>query len=268
MLPTVARTALLLAVLLAATVAQQFQQLQPLQSSSQRELLLLVQDIQNQLQQQGFQGFQQDGLQVQLSQPVILERRVVSVDPPREQQVQPQLQAQRVAVPVQAVQAAQQARQRPAANSTGKPQFVDPGVGRWVLQSDPSCLPCICEAASGCDEAIGCDDRGFCGPFLLSKRYWTLAGKPLLKGDSVDRPAASSDCLRDSFCAAEAVRGYLDRFAQDCDGDRRVDCLDLARVHFQGPFNCRAPLQPPTDFSETFRRCWDASRQNSQNRRR
>lgn len=78
----------------------------------------------------------------------------------------------------------------------GKPQFVDPGVGRWVLQSDPSCLPCICEAASGCDETIGCDDRGFCGPFLLSKRYWTLSGKPLLKGDSADRPAGTFLTLR------------------------------------------------------------------------
>lgn len=246
-------------------------QFQQFQTQAQRDLLLLVQDIQNQLiqqqqQQQGqLQGLlrqQQDQLQAQavaqavtqvLQQPVQppvqppVQRRVISVATPA--------QAQRV-LPTRTRQ-----RQRPPANDTAKPQFLEPGVGRWLLNGDPACLPCICEAASGCDETLGCDDRGFCGPFLLSKRYWTLAGKPLLRGDSADRPGAPSDCLRDPFCAAEAVRGYLDKFAQDCDGDRRVDCLDLARVHFQGPFNCRSPLQPPTDFSDSFRRCWDASRQ-------
>lgn len=78
-------------------------------------------------------------------------------------------------------------RQRPS-NTTAQPQFLEPGVGRWLLNGDPSCLPCICEAATGCDETLGCDDRGFCGPFLLSQRYWTLAGKPLLRGDSEGRP--------------------------------------------------------------------------------
>lgn len=52
-------------------------------------------------------------MQLSQVQPVILERRVVSVDPPQVQQVQPpQLQAQRL-VPVRS-------RQRPAANSTSE----------------------------------------------------------------------------------------------------------------------------------------------------
>lgn len=270
--------AVVVVALLPAPAAAQFQP----ESPAQRQLLLLVQDIQNQLarQQNSFLRGQQPS-QVQQPLPQIIVQEVAEQPQnflraqqqavPRiivEEVVEQQQQPQRRVIAVQPQQQRLQPqparpRQRPQANDTAKPQFLEPGVGRWLINGDPACLPCICEAASGCDETLGCDDRGFCGPFLLSKRYWTLAGKPLLRGDSPDRPGASSDCLRDSFCAAEAVRGYLDRFAQDCDGNKRVDCFDLARVHFQGPFNCRSPLQPPTDFSDTFRRCWDASRQTT-----
>ncbi|KAK3912940.1 Lysozyme [Frankliniella fusca] len=261
---------LAVASLLLAPAAAQFQQLQ---SPAQRQLLILVQDIQNRLaQQQDFvrqqqQDFlrQQGRLQAQAVQAVpqvIVQEVVEAVEQPQRRVIEVQPQPQPQLQPARPRQGPRP-RPQPPANDSAKPQFLEPGVGRWLINGDPACLPCICEAASGCDETLGCDDRGFCGPFLLSKRYWTLAGKPLLRGDSPDRPGAASDCLRDSFCAAEAVRGYLDRFAQDCDGNKRVDCFDLARVHFQGPFNCRSPLNPPSDFSDTFRRCWDASRQNN-----
>lgn len=43
------------------------------------------------------------------------------------------------------------------------------------------CLGCICEAASGCNVTIGCDET-VCGPFRITWNYWADAGKPTLSG--------------------------------------------------------------------------------------
>lgn len=32
-------------------------------------------------------------------------------------------------------------------------------------------------------------------------------------------------------CAEAAVRGYMAKWASDCNGDGKVDCLDYAAIH-------------------------------------
>ena len=45
------------------------------------------------------------------------------------------------------------------------------------------CLGCICEAASGCNVTIGCDES-VCGPFRITWGYWADAGKPTLNDNA------------------------------------------------------------------------------------
>lgn len=46
-----------------------------------------------------------------------------------------------------------------------------------------TCFGCICEAASGCNVTVGCDDS-VCGPFRITWGYWADAGKPKLDENS------------------------------------------------------------------------------------
>ena len=53
----------------------------------------------------------------------------------------------------------------------------------WPPGWTEKCIGCICEAASGCNQTIGCLGE-FCGMFLISRSYWVDAGSPVLLGDS------------------------------------------------------------------------------------
>ncbi|CAB0036432.1 unnamed protein product [Trichogramma brassicae] len=50
---------------------------------------------------------------------------------------------------------------------------------------DVICLGCICEAASGCNQTLGCVGD-VCGPFHITQIYWTDSGKPTLDNDKPD----------------------------------------------------------------------------------
>uniref|UniRef100_A0ABD2XAW9 lysozyme n=1 Tax=Trichogramma kaykai TaxID=54128 RepID=A0ABD2XAW9_9HYME len=50
---------------------------------------------------------------------------------------------------------------------------------------DVICLGCICEAASGCNQTLGCVGD-VCGPFHITQIYWTDSGKPTLDSDKPD----------------------------------------------------------------------------------
>lgn len=40
---------------------------------------------------------------------------------------------------------------------------------------------------------------------------------------------AFEDCVKDAVCAGETVRGYMSKFAQDCNKDGIINCDDFAR---------------------------------------
>ncbi|KAJ6224487.1 hypothetical protein RDWZM_003032 [Blomia tropicalis] len=97
------------------------------------------------------------------------------------------------------------------------------------------CLQCMCHASSGCKAAIRCHNSGngqyFCGPYQISWAYWADAGKPGYTGFSND----FENCLIDKNCAEATVRGYMAKWANDCNNDGKVDCLDYAAIHKAGP---------------------------------
>ncbi|XP_031844191.1 lysozyme [Nomia melanderi] len=113
-----------------------------------------------------------------------------------------------------------------------------------------TCFGCICEAASGCNVTIGCEGS-VCGPFRITWNYWADAGKPKLKGSSDED--AYQKCVNDPFCGADTVQGYMDKFAQDCNGDGNIDCDDFLRIHRLGGYGCSAPLN--AKYENAYKLC-------------
>ncbi|KAJ8714920.1 hypothetical protein PYW08_004901 [Mythimna loreyi] len=125
------------------------------------------------------------------------------------------------------------------------------------LQGNPQpvtevCLGCICQATSGCKQGAQCEGD-HCGLFQITWAYWADAGKPTLHGKSPDAPDAYPSCTNDPYCAALTVQGYMNKFAQDCNGDGRVDCYDYMAIHKRGGYGCVGDL--PFNYVNVFNQC-------------
>ncbi|KOC65902.1 Lysozyme, partial [Habropoda laboriosa] len=114
------------------------------------------------------------------------------------------------------------------------------------------CLGCICEAASGCNVTLGCDET-VCGPFRITWNYWADAGKPSLEGKQSTNENEFSKCVNDPSCAARTVQGYMTKFAQDCNGDGNINCDDFLRIHRLGGYGCSGPLNQK--YEDTYKLC-------------
>ncbi|XP_013140998.1 PREDICTED: lysozyme 2-like [Papilio polytes] len=114
------------------------------------------------------------------------------------------------------------------------------------------CLGCLCQAVSGCKQGLQCDGDA-CGLFRITWAYWADAGKPTIDGSSPEAPGAYPTCTNDPGCAARTVQLYMNRFAQDCNGDGQIDCYDYAAIHKLGGYGCKADL--PFKFHNTFNQC-------------
>ncbi|XP_076755004.1 invertebrate-type lysozyme [Xylocopa sonorina] len=117
------------------------------------------------------------------------------------------------------------------------------------------CLGCICEAASGCNVTLGCDES-VCGPFRITWNYWADAGKPTLDGQSSANENAYARCVNDPYCAGRTVEGYMTKFSQDCNGDGNVNCDDFIRIHRLGGYGCTGFLN--SKYEDTYMRCMQA----------
>jgi len=115
-----------------------------------------------------------------------------------------------------------------------------------------TCFGCICEAASGCDTTTGCTGE-VCGPFRITWGYWSDGGKPTLNDEPNNADGAFARCTNDPFCASRAIQGYMNRFAQDCNGDGKIDCDDYVRIHRHGGYGCTGPLDPK--YENAYRTC-------------
>lgn len=51
-------------------------------------------------------------------------------------------------------------------------------------------MKCLCNAATGCNLTIRCPG-GYCGPYKISKIYWTEAGNITLVNDEPQRIGGS-----------------------------------------------------------------------------
>uniref|UniRef100_A0A1B6E121 lysozyme n=1 Tax=Clastoptera arizonana TaxID=38151 RepID=A0A1B6E121_9HEMI len=115
------------------------------------------------------------------------------------------------------------------------------------------CLGCICEAISNCNRTVQCTGD-VCGIFRITWAYWADAGKPTIgPQDDPESAQAYSACTNDPICAGRTVSNYLNKFAQDCNGDGVVNCYDYASIHRLGGYGCRGNLDLP--FQERFINC-------------
>nr|CAD7397793.1 unnamed protein product [Timema cristinae] len=127
------------------------------------------------------------------------------------------------------------------------------------------CLLCICEATSNCSKdslAASCDEGDTCGLYALTQAYWEDAGKLKVP----DNPYVSEDrnittefglCAQEPRCAEASVQNYMIRYAQDCNGDGKIDCFDYASIHRLGGFGCRGTLDQA--YSDKVQACSQAA---------
>ncbi|XP_054715972.1 invertebrate-type lysozyme 6-like [Uloborus diversus] len=124
-------------------------------------------------------------------------------------------------------------------------------------QITQECLDCICEASSDCVEDIGCvnEDPGqyFCGPYYISYAYWRDGGSP---GENSEDPLDFEKCLTHRKCAEAAIRGYMQKWGQDCDGDQQINCFDWARLHKSGPEACNSTWTLNSSYWSKFIACY------------
>ncbi|GFR33491.1 hypothetical protein TNCT_637941 [Trichonephila clavata] len=125
-----------------------------------------------------------------------------------------------------------------------------------VPEVDQRCMECLCQASSNCDETLKCHNAGgsayFCGPYVISWAYWHDGGRPGDKGRAHD----FETCLSNKTCAEQAVRGYMRKYGQDCDGSGTIDCFDFARIHKLGFGQCNSESILNTDYWEKFEICY------------
>ncbi|RZF38433.1 hypothetical protein LSTR_LSTR011923 [Laodelphax striatellus] len=114
------------------------------------------------------------------------------------------------------------------------------------------CLGCICEAVSNCNRSLACEGD-VCGIFRITWAYWADAGKPTILNDDPNADGAYSRCTNDPVCAGKAVTNYMNKFAQDCNGDGVVNCYDYAALHRHGGYGCRQALD--AQYNEKFTNC-------------
>ncbi|XP_075211177.1 lysozyme-like [Lycorma delicatula] len=100
-----------------------------------------------------------------------------------------------------------------------------------------SCLRCICNAVSNCNQKVGCES-GVCGPFRITEQYWLDAAKPIIGTDDPNSNESYVDCTTNLKCAKTTVRNYVTKYSKDCNGDGVIDCYDYAKIHLLGPNSC------------------------------
>jgi len=115
---------------------------------------------------------------------------------------------------------------------TNNRPFVQPRPK--ASQTIESCLSCLCQINSGCQNKPCREDRGSpsCGYFQLKSIYWQDCGSP---GRSFE------SCASDYNCSENCVREYFKRYAyqlEQCAKDTDL-CLTLAQMHTYGAFSCK-----------------------------
>ncbi|KAF7267050.1 lysozyme 2-like [Rhynchophorus ferrugineus] len=106
---------------------------------------------------------------------------------------------------------------------------------------DRQCMRCLCHVATECDLTKGCD-KGYCGPYKISKLYWKDAKEVTLPDDDKERAGAYEDCSISYQCAQKIVLNYIAKYGRDCNGDGVTDCDDYMMINFNGGYQCHPPL--------------------------
>ncbi|XP_044759552.1 lysozyme-like [Coccinella septempunctata] len=123
--------------------------------------------------------------------------------------------------------------------------FSELAVGALDFQ----CLKCLCETATLC-MTLPCDHskcsrieiNNFgcsCGPFGITPPFWLAANKPVLDDKGGSEAEKFKKCVESFPCSIWAIQYYMEKYAQDCDNDKLINCDDYVLIHTFGPNNCR-----------------------------
>lgn len=137
----------------------------------------------------------------------------------------------------------------PEHNNSGQPSSPKPSEIEHENNEEPiskSCFNCLCQASTKCELNKGCDGA-YCGPYLLSWGYWADGGQP--GNDYVI-------CTKQKYCSERAIKGYMEKWKRDCNGDGIIDCTDYAMIHKLGPHGCaRIQALQGTEYWNQFTQC-------------
>ncbi|XP_016924775.3 uncharacterized protein [Drosophila suzukii] len=101
------------------------------------------------------------------------------------------------------------------------------------------CLLCIATTATDNIPAI-CNNRGrgkeACGKYRISHSYWQDTLGIIDPDDALAQEYER--CVVYDQCAETIVRGYVQRYGDDCNGDGRIECRDHVMLHMRGPGGC------------------------------
>jgi len=131
-----------------------------------------------------------------------------------------------------------------------------PVSGQGVNKEDPwaECLRCICIGSSNCQVSGEICKTRPCGPYMITEGYWIDAGRPVLPNYQPTSNGAFAACASNKACSEETVKGYMSRYAQDCDRNGIIDCDDFARMHVLGAYSCTDSVAGKP-FFPVYERC-------------
>ncbi|XP_013166586.1 PREDICTED: lysozyme 2-like [Papilio xuthus] len=128
--------------------------------------------------------------------------------------------------------------------------------GVFISNLSEACYRCLCYVSTECNTAHGCTG-GYCGPFNISRVYWSDAGRVTLLDDDPQRNHAWEDCARNYICAKRIVEGYLQKYGKDCNSDGVTDCFDFMMINGNGGNGCTSPLSKTENGRRWLRRYQD-----------
>ncbi|KAL3272419.1 hypothetical protein HHI36_013901 [Cryptolaemus montrouzieri] len=113
---------------------------------------------------------------------------------------------------------------------------------------DFQCYRCICELYTDCKDKP-CNDEKCkeinsdnyncaCGPFSITPGYWLAAKKPSLDGNNDTDEMNFKKCAKSIACSRIAVQYNMEKYAEDCDGNKVIDCYDYVLIHNFGAHAC------------------------------
>ena len=114
-------------------------------------------------------------------------------------------------------------------------------------------LQCLCEVYSGCEFRSDCilkEEQDVCGPYRLTRDYWTDAGLGL---DSSEL-GSYIECTKNLECSERVIKRYISIHIKDCDDNGRIDWVDIGLVHFYGS-SCESTSLRKSANWLSFRSC-------------
>ena len=116
-----------------------------------------------------------------------------------------------------------------------------------LTQLDEGCIQCVIESYGVPKQTPSTCTADICGILGITKGYWIDGGS--LNGDYIN-------CAMDATCSKQTWVNYMRKYAKDCNGDAKIDCVDYFRIHMLGAYGCQNQGSI-TKLEEAFFNCFN-----------